>query len=253
MEIVVTPQLQINSTTGEWEVSYNEGQTWQPLGVAATGAGGMDGITPQLSIGADMCWQVSYDNGNTWTSLNVKAQGMDGANGINGADGRDGVNGTNGTDGRDGTDGKNGRDGVNGTNGMDGKNGANGLTPHIRENGNWYIGDTDTGVAAAGKDGKNGKDGMNGRDGINGVDGKDGKDGADGKDGVGVSAVAIDAEGSLLVTFTDENMVNVGTIPTNDQKLDEVKTLSTTSAATTGTSLAAVIAFAMYLFFKRNK
>ena len=31
-----------------------------------------------------------------------------------------------------------------------GKNGADGTTPHIGANGNWYIGDTDTGVKAAG-------------------------------------------------------------------------------------------------------
>ena len=31
-----------------------------------------------------------------------------------------------------------------------GKNGADGTTPHIGANGNWYIGDTDTGVSAGG-------------------------------------------------------------------------------------------------------
>ena len=29
------------------------------------------------------------------------------------------------------------------------------VTPHIGDNGNWFIGDTDTGVAAEGQDGKN--------------------------------------------------------------------------------------------------
>ena len=38
----------------------------------------------------------------------------------------------------------------------DGKDGADGQTPHIGENGNWWIGDTDTGVKAAGDDGKDG-------------------------------------------------------------------------------------------------
>ena len=32
--------------------------------------------------------------------------------------------------------------------------GSDGITPHIGENGNWFIGDTDTGVRAEGKDGK---------------------------------------------------------------------------------------------------
>lgn len=50
-----------------------------------------------------------------------------------GADGKDGIDGTNGTDGKDGADGTNGTDG---------------LTPHIGENGNWWIGDKDTGIQA---------------------------------------------------------------------------------------------------------
>lgn len=46
---------------------------------------------------------------------------------------RDGINGTDGNDGADGTDGK---------------DGADGLTPHIGMNGNWWIGDKDTGIQA---------------------------------------------------------------------------------------------------------
>ena len=42
---------------------------------------------------------------------------------------------------------KNGEQGPAGTQGPQGENG---VTPHIGENGNWYIGDTDTGVAADG-------------------------------------------------------------------------------------------------------
>lgn len=69
-----------------------------------------------------------------------------------------------------------------------GKDGKDGKTPYIK-NGNWWIGDTDTGVKAEGKDGKDGingidgKDGENGKDGTNGVDGKDGADGKNGADG----------------------------------------------------------------------
>lgn len=50
-----------------------------------------------------------------------------------GADGKDGIDGTNGADGKDG---------------IDGTNGTDGLTPHIGENGNWWIGDKDTGIQA---------------------------------------------------------------------------------------------------------
>ena len=37
---------------------------------------------------------------------------------------------------------------LKGTDGKDGKDGKDGTTPHIGENGNWWIGETDTGVAA---------------------------------------------------------------------------------------------------------
>ena len=67
-----------------------------------------------------------------------------------------------------------GQDGKDGTNGTDGKDGVDGKTPHIGENGNWWIGDEDTGVKAEGVDGENGKDGINGTDGKDGQDGKDG-------------------------------------------------------------------------------
>jgi hypothetical protein len=39
---------------------------------------------------------------------------------------------------------------ASGTDGKDGKDGEDGVTPHIGANGNWFIGDTDTGVAAGG-------------------------------------------------------------------------------------------------------
>jgi hypothetical protein len=47
---------------------------------------------------------------------------------------------------------------LKGDHGADGKNGSdgeNGVTPVIGENGTWWIGKTDTGVQAEGKDGKN--------------------------------------------------------------------------------------------------
>ncbi len=44
-------------------------------------------------------------------------------------------------------------------NGADGKDGD---TPYIGENGNWWIGETDTGISAAGKDGAAGADGADG-------------------------------------------------------------------------------------------
>lgn len=99
---------------------------------------------------------------------------------FDGADGKDGVDGKDGANGNDGADGKDGTNGVDGKDGADGKDGSDGLTPFIGENGNWWIGETDTGTKAEGVDGKNGIDGKDGADGKNGLDGKDGQNGADG-------------------------------------------------------------------------
>ena len=142
------------------------------------GAAGQDGVTPQLKVGEDNCWYVSYDNGQTWTSLNVKATGDKGDTGEKGETGLIPYIGDNGNwwlgdAGVSGTDGKNGADGIgidkininengeliinltNGTainlgkvTGDDGKDGEDGLTPYIGDNGNWWIGDKDTGVQA---------------------------------------------------------------------------------------------------------
>lgn len=64
------------------------------------GTDGQDGITPLLRIENDY-WQISYDNGLTWQTLG-KAKGEDGVDGKDGADGKDGVNGQDGRDGLDG-------------------------------------------------------------------------------------------------------------------------------------------------------
>lgn len=80
---------------------------------------------------------------------------------------------------------------------LSGADGENGVTPNIGENGNWWIGNVDTGIPAQGKDGQDGQDGempditigLNGNWWINGEDtgvpaqGKDGQDGQDGNDG----------------------------------------------------------------------
>ena len=86
----------------------------------------------------------------------------------------DNLRGQVGPQGPQGPQGPAGKDGQNGQDGKDGQNGENGLTPFIGDNGNWWIGTTDTGVAAKGQDGQNGQDG---KDGQNGKDGQDGKDG----------------------------------------------------------------------------
>lgn len=101
-------------------------------------------------------------------------QGVPGKDGINGTNGKDGVGITTITSGQstieqdktitpvtvqksDGSsqsfnvEAKNGLDGQNGQDGKDGVNGQDGLTPTIGENGNWFLGDTDTGKPSRGE------------------------------------------------------------------------------------------------------
>lgn len=111
-------------------------------------------------------YQIVFSDGSKIIIYNGK-DGKDGQNGANGKDGQDGkdgyspyvgsdgnwwINGVNtgikavGKDGKPGKDGQNGQDGKPG---KDGFNGQNGQTPHIGSNGNWWIGNEDTGVTAA--------------------------------------------------------------------------------------------------------
>lgn len=68
---------------------------------------------------------------------------------------------------------------------------------------------------ADGRDGRNGKDGKNGRDGApgpRGADGKNGIDGADGTDGVSVANAHIDFDGSLVISLSSGQEINVGEV-----------------------------------------
>lgn len=67
-----------------------------------------------------------------------------------------------------------GPQGPAGAPGKDGTAGADGVTPHIGDNGNWYIGSTDTGKPSRGVAGAKGSDGANGKDGAQGEKGADG-------------------------------------------------------------------------------
>ena len=113
---------------------------------------GRDGQSPH--IGENGNWYI----GNKDTK--IKAIGKDGKDGINGKDGfsayelwKQSVAGGNINWPKDQTT-------------MEhfflylkGKDGENGITPHVGENGNWYIGNRDTNFPAQGQKGENGKDG----------------------------------------------------------------------------------------------
>ena len=72
-----------------------------------------------------------------------------------------------------------------GQDGKDGQDGADGLTPFIGQNGNWWVGEQDTGVKAQGDQGQT---------------------------GVGIQSIAYNGEDELVVTFDNGQVVNLGVV-----------------------------------------
>lgn len=133
---------------------------------ARTGGGGAGSMDLRV---ADGYVQYSTDGGSTWANL-IAVADLKGAKGDKGAPGKDGhspvVTATKSgktttisVDGADIATVEDGADGKPGTAGADGAKGADGITPHIGDNGNWYIGSTDTGKPSRGATGAPGKDG----------------------------------------------------------------------------------------------
>lgn len=148
----VAGRITMRTDGGYIQYSTDNGSTWENLIAldelkgkpgqnGADGASGADGYSPTASVeqSADGAKITITDKSGT-TEAVVK-NGKDGANGRDGADGQPG---------RDGTDGAPGRDGVDGQPGKDGKDG---ITPTIGDNGNWFLGATDTGKPSRGEDG----------------------------------------------------------------------------------------------------
>lgn len=74
-------------------------------------------------------------------------------------------------------------DGADGQDGQDGAPGKDGITPTIGDNGNWYLGDTDTGKTSRGDTGPKGEKGEKGDTGDTGPAGPKGDTGATGPQG----------------------------------------------------------------------
>lgn len=148
-----------------------EGDEWQDLVAIADitgptgqkGADGANGKTPEFRV-SENTLQWRYVGDEIWLNLYDLSV-------LKGLDGKDGINGKDGADGKDGTNGQNGSDGVDGN------------TPFIGENGNWWIGETDTGVKAAGIDGTDGEKGDKGDKGDKGEKGDKGDKGDAGQNG----------------------------------------------------------------------
>ena len=148
--------------------------------VALTGgAGSMD-----LRV-ADGYVQYSTDSGSTWQNLIAVAElkGADGSQGPRGEPGPKGDKGDPGPKGDKGDPGPAGsqgpvgapgKDGAPGADGKLGAAGADGVTPHIGDNGHWYLGENDTGKPSRGATGAKGDPGTPGTTGPAGAPGKDG-------------------------------------------------------------------------------
>lgn len=92
--------------------------------------------------------------------IRVAAEVDDG--GLVGPQGPKGDTGATGPQGPKGDTGPQGPVGPQGAPGSPGSPGKDGLTPHIGDNGNWYLGDTDTGKPARGAPGAKGDPGKDG-------------------------------------------------------------------------------------------
>ena len=59
---------------------------------------------------------------------------------------------------------------------------------------------------------------IGGADGLDGKDGENGKDGADGKNCVGIKSIEINEKGKLIVTLSNETVINLGVVKGADGK-----------------------------------
>lgn len=104
-----------------------------------------------------------------------------------------------GTKGDKGDTGAKGDPGEKGDTGATGAAGKDGITPTIGENGNWYLGDTDTGKPSRGATGAQGAQGPQGEKGDTGAQGPQGETGATGATGA-VFTPSVDTNGNISWT-----------------------------------------------------
>ena len=135
-----------------------------PQGAAGTGISTMTQTSASVASAGANVWKMTLTDGRefSFTVLNGEkgdtgAQGPQGPQGAKGAKGDKGDKGDTGARGPQGEQGPRGIPGPRGEKGAKGDTGARGLkgetgpagnTPRIGQNGNWWIGGTDTGVKA---------------------------------------------------------------------------------------------------------
>ena len=179
-------------TEEEWLESLRgpEGKQGVPGKDGPDGVGiqSVEQTTMSAADGGTNVFTVTKTDGTTSTFY--VRNGRRGSTGPAGSDGQDGVSplvsvseitgghrvsiqDADGTSNFDVMDGKDGADGQDGKDGQSGAAGADGITPTIGANGNWYVGQTDTGVAATGPQGPQGPQGETGPAGYTPVRGTD--------------------------------------------------------------------------------
>ena len=185
---------------GYIQYSTDDGKTWDNLIAASDlkgdpGKDGQDGYSPAVTVTQTATGATITATDKTGTTTATVRNGADGAQGAQGTPGADGHSPvvtasksgkvtTIKVDGKaiatinDGADGANGKDGTNGKDGAAGSPGANGITPTIGDNGNWYLGETDTGKPSRGATGPQGETGPQGATGPQGPQGPKGETGA---------------------------------------------------------------------------
>ena len=228
----ISPQIRINASTNEWEISTDTGDTWTSTGVKATGEKGDKGDT-----GAQGPQGEKGETG---------AQGPQGEKGDKGDTGAQGPQGEKGETGAQGPQGEKGETGETGAQGLQGEKGEAGVSPLVRINTStnlWEI-STDNGlswistnVPATGEKGETGAQGPQGEKGDTGAEGNGitgitvnennylvismkqgepiiiersiveskGDKGDTGEQGVGIKAVRLTADYMLIITLTDNS------------------------------------------------
>lgn len=109
-----------------------------------------------------------------------------------------------------GDSGKDGLDGADGNDGLDGR----GIADTLLQGEELYVQYSDGIKKRVGRIvGRDGKDGRDGRDGINGRDGVDGLDAGEAR---GITSASINADGELIITFSDGQENNLGKVKGED-------------------------------------
>lgn len=166
--------MDLRVADGYIQYSTDSGSTWTNLIAMAElkGGKGDPGAKGDPGDKGDTGAQgAKGDTGATGPQGPKGDPGEKGDPGATGPAGPQGPKGPKGDPGKDGAPGKDGTDGKPGAAGADGAKGADGVTPHIGDNGNWYVGSTDTGKPSRGATGAPGKDGADGKPGATGADG----------------------------------------------------------------------------------